>query len=311
MSRTKVERLLNLTAALRSTRRPLTRDEILQRVPGYPDDPESARRAFERDKDELRSMGVPIRVEGLAATSAEQVAYRIVPEEYVLADPGLDAEELTALQLAANAVKLDGVGGLEAFWKLGVESPGPDAPVDPVAHLRTDPRLEPLFAGIAEHHPVTFRYGDVDRTLEPHRIDFRNGHWYVSGHDVGRGEGRVFRVDRIDGDVRVERDRAFEPPVAPHPGLVDPPWRFGGDAAVTVDLVVDADRAAWAERHFGGDAVRARTPEGTQFAVEVSNLAAFRSFVLMFLDRAEIVAPPAVRDDLVAWLRASLDGSWS
>ncbi len=304
MSRTKVERLLNLTAALRSARRPLTRDELLQRVPGYPDDPESARRAFERDKDELRSMGVPIRVEGLADTAADQVAYRILPEEYVLADPGLEPEEITALHLAANAVRLDGIGGLEAFWKLGVDPPGPESEVDPVAHLSTDPRLQPLFAAVAEHHPVSFRYGDVDRVLEPHRIDFRNGHWYVAGHDVGRGEGRVFRVDRIDGDVRAERERSFTPPAAPHPGIVDPPWRIGGGPAVVVDLHVDADRASWAERHLGADAVRERGADGTRFAVEVTNVAAFRSFVLMFLDRAEVLGPAEVRDDIVAWLEA-------
>lgn len=311
MSRTKVERLLNLTAALRSARRPLTRDELLQRVPGYPDEPESARRAFERDKDELRSMGVPIRVEGLADTAADQVAYRILPEEYVLADPGLEPDEITALHLAANAVRLDGIAGLEAFWKLGVDTPGPETDVDPVAHLTTDPRLQPLFAAVAEHHPVEFRYGDVERVLEPHRIDFRSGHWYVAGHDAVRGEGRVFRVDRIDGEVRLERDRTFTPPSAPHPGIVEPPWRIGGGARQVVDLLVDADRASWAERHLGASAVRDRGPTGTTFAVEVTNLAAFRSFVLMFLERAEILGPPEVRDEFVAWLRSFRTGERS
>ena len=96
----------------------------------------------------------------------------------------------------------------------------------------------------------------------------------------------------------------FTPPAAPHPGIVDPPWRIGGGPAVVVDLHVDADRAAWAERHLGADAVRERGASGTRFAVEVTNVAAFRSFVLMFLDRAEVLGPPEVRDDIVAWLEA-------
>ena len=58
----KLERLLNLTAALLDTEMPLTAEEIWDRVGGYPDAKPSFRRAFERDKDELRAMGMPIEV---------------------------------------------------------------------------------------------------------------------------------------------------------------------------------------------------------------------------------------------------------
>src|SRR5688500_19700708 len=94
----KLERLLNLTALLLDARRPLPASEI-QRQLEYPEDKASFRRAFERDKDELRSMGIPIRVEKVPGTLPEVDGYRIPREEYALRDPGLTAEELAALHL--------------------------------------------------------------------------------------------------------------------------------------------------------------------------------------------------------------------
>ena len=58
----KLERLLNLTAALLDIPRPLTVEDIREAIPGYPDNEPSFRRSFERDKDDLREMGVPIEV---------------------------------------------------------------------------------------------------------------------------------------------------------------------------------------------------------------------------------------------------------
>ena len=61
----KLERLLNLTLLLLETERPLTIDELHEKVPGYPADPNSFRRSFERDKDDLREMGIPVQIEQL------------------------------------------------------------------------------------------------------------------------------------------------------------------------------------------------------------------------------------------------------
>ncbi len=85
----RLERLVNLTATLLDTRRPLTLDELSERVePRYPDDKTARRRQFERDKETLRELGVPIRVETVDGFGAEQ-AYRIHPDDYYL--PELDA----------------------------------------------------------------------------------------------------------------------------------------------------------------------------------------------------------------------------
>jgi proteasome accessory factor B len=56
----KSERLVNLTIALLATKRWLTKAEIFANVAGYSGDSEAKDRMFERDKDDLRSLGINI-----------------------------------------------------------------------------------------------------------------------------------------------------------------------------------------------------------------------------------------------------------
>ena len=104
----RLERLVNLVAALIDTPRPLTREEIRQRIEGYSEDADAFRRNFERDKDLLRQMGLPLATEPLDPNHPDEIGYRIPREQYELPDPGLDEHELTALRLASAAVQLDG-----------------------------------------------------------------------------------------------------------------------------------------------------------------------------------------------------------
>src|SRR5688500_13301573 len=156
----RLERLLNLLAALIDTERPLRREEIHDRVPGYPERDDSFRRQFERDKETLRQMGVPIAVEPLIAHSPEQgTGYRVHQRDYALADPGLTSEELTALHLAASSVRFLGEDAKGAISKLGgvpmIEADGANpagVEVPGVEHL------EPCFAAIAGNFTLTFGY---------------------------------------------------------------------------------------------------------------------------------------------------------
>jgi proteasome accessory factor B len=88
----RLERLTNLVATLLDTRRPLTLEEIVDLVPGYPDDKLSYRRQFERDKDTLRGIGIPVRLESVDELGPEQ-GYRIPPDEYYLPSLDLTADE--------------------------------------------------------------------------------------------------------------------------------------------------------------------------------------------------------------------------
>ena len=90
----RLERLTNLIAVLLDTRRPLTLEEIVERVPGYPPERESYRRQFERDKATLREIGVPVALEAVHAFDQEN-GYRIHREDY----------QLPALDLTDDAIK--------------------------------------------------------------------------------------------------------------------------------------------------------------------------------------------------------------
>lgn len=296
----KLERLLNLTAILLDTPIPLTAEDIRRRVDGYPPSDGAFRRTFERDKDDLRDLGVPLRVE--RALHRDVDAYRIRPEEYYLPDPGLDADELAALHLASLAVRLDGLGDREALWKLGgLAEAGVDVPL--VATLPADERLGPLFGAITERRRVRFCYRDEERRVDPHRLDFRRGRWYLTGFDHARGATRNFRVDRIDGPVEVTAEAAQPVAAGASPGLRLEGWRFGDDDPVEAELLVDAGRAVWVRRQLGDDAVAEERPDGSLvFRVPVVNRAAFRSFVLDLLDHAEVLGPPDLRAEVVAWL---------
>jgi proteasome accessory factor B len=115
----KLERLLNLTAALLETSKPLTASEVARRVYGYPEEKGAFRRTFERDKDDLREMGIPIELSEIIGTDPPETGYRIPKDQYYLRDPGLEPDELAALHLAASTVRLDGIEGAGGLWKLG------------------------------------------------------------------------------------------------------------------------------------------------------------------------------------------------
>ena len=105
----RLERLVNLVVALMDTPRPLTREELRQRVGGYSDDEDNFHRNFERDKDSLRQMGIPLVTALLDPNVPESgTGYRIPRSLYELPDPGLDDDELMAFFAAVRAVALEG-----------------------------------------------------------------------------------------------------------------------------------------------------------------------------------------------------------
>ena len=303
----RLERLTNLIATLLDTRRPLTLYEIVELVPGYPEEKVSYRRQFERDKDTLRGIGIPVRAEPVDALGSE-TGYRIPPDEYYLPPLALTPEEQAALHVAVTAVRLEGGAGREALWKLGgLEGEAATA----LAALPTVPALSPLFDAYRAHSPVAFGYRGEPRHVDPWGIVFRRGHWYVVGHDHDRGETRSFRIDRVDGDVEVGDPGGFEPPAGLEPGslLRDDPWQFGDDESVIARLRVDASQAGPVVEQVGEQAVVERGDDGgVVVELPVTNVDAFRSFVLGLLDAAEVLGPPALRDDMRAWLEAIAAG---
>ena len=322
-----MERLVNLVVALLDTQRPLTRDELRQRVGGYNEDEENFRRNFERDKELLRQMGMPLVAVPLDPSYPDgEVGYRIPRDLYELPDPGLSDDELLALRLAVPAVALDGSAqgaATTALWKLAGEGPaplsgtgdagerGPGGLVSPatrsgpLAEVPTDARVATLFGAVSERRVVRFVYSRLERQVNPWRLSYRQGKWYLAGYDRSRSGERLFRVDRIEGGVEaVGKAGAFDRPseVAAGP---PPPWRLGDDEEIVVQLRVDASQRPFVSAVAGEGAIAATEPDGAAvYQLSVTNRVALRSFVLGLLDHAQVIGPPEVRDDMVSWLRS-------
>ena len=123
----KSERLVNLTIALLATKRYLTKSEIFRSIEGYEGNEESKERMFERDKDDLRTLGIEIEVGGLDPLFNDEAGYRIKPENYALDLGEISGTDIALLSLAAqawNGAALDS-GAHTALLKLksmGIES---------------------------------------------------------------------------------------------------------------------------------------------------------------------------------------------
>lgn len=294
----KLERLLNLTAALLSTPRPLSAQDLRERIGGYPESKAAFRRSFERDKDDLRSMGVPIRVESVPGTDPPVDGYRILADEYAGRDIRLEPDELAALHLAAGLVHLEGGVG-EGLWKLGSDS-DMAVPASAIGRVPFDDALSTLVRAASEQLSVSFRYNDTDRRVEPWRLSFTRGHWYLIGWDLGRDDERVYRVDRIADRVELGDAATHAVGQISDPGAMKG-WELGDGEPYMAKLLVDADQAAWARHAIGRDG-EPRSDGSVVFALPVRNKDAFRSFALSFLDHAEVLEPSELRDDLVGWL---------
>lgn len=304
------ERLLNLLSLLSERSGHLTLKQIRAELRGqYPDDDAAARARFERDKADLRRLGVDIDVVTLGGDTAGEGAYSIDQRSHELADVGLTPDEERAVHVALATVRLGASAGDEAMWKLGGER-ALGADVARIELPLEQRLLEPLSRGVFERRLLTFDYFGESRVVEPHGILARAGFWYVVGHDRLRGARRVFRLDRIEGDVALGDDAdAFERPDGLDLSAIVPTeldmLAAGDDAETQAEVLVDAALALQVESELGADAVRERRADGSVVVVvPCANRAAFRTWLLAMVEKAEVLGPPSVRAHVVEWLTA-------
>jgi proteasome accessory factor B len=211
MSRRKTERLLGLVVCLLSSERYLTALQIRAAVPGYPESFEAFKRMFERDKEELRELGIPLET-GSNSPLDEEAGYRIPRQAYVLPEIRLEPDEAAVLSLAAGVWRRAELAGAAAGALLKLRAAGVDAEETPQPGI--EPRLQageaafgPLWQAVRDRRPATFAYRAAGRSepqqrhLEPWGVVNRHGRWYVAGHDRDRDAVRVFRLSRIEGPV--------------------------------------------------------------------------------------------------------------
>ncbi|HLT95268.1 MAG TPA: WYL domain-containing protein [Acidimicrobiia bacterium] len=298
-----IERLLNLLAFLLTTSRPVTADEIRNRVAGYENSSDEAfHRMFERDKDLLRRIGIPLELSEGNGWGIE-AGYVIDPDAYRLPDPGLTDEERAALALAARVVRLGGgPAAPEALLKLGGVGPGGGSePLGADLGYPAD-RLGDLFAAVTERRVVTFDYRNREREVRPYGLAHRRGHWYLVG-DAG-GETRVYRVDRMESVQVGSEPEAFDrPPDFDLRAAVDSqPWEAGPDTQIIATVEFDPELAWWAARTLRVD------HESGPLTVDlpVANVDAFIGWILSFDDAAVVTGPPELREQIVERVRAAI-----
>lgn len=213
----KTERLLNLVIALLHTRRPLTKARIRQAVPQYQESSaEAFDRMFERDKDELRDLGIPLRTESVSHVFEDDLGYRIDRSEYALPDIAFEPDELAVLGLASRAWSQATLAGPAAQALRKLESGGSERDDAAVAGmeslLRTpDPAFESVRAAVQARTPITFAYRKAgeqvidQRRVQPWRLSSWRGRWYLTGYDLDRAAERIFRLSRVQGTATALR----------------------------------------------------------------------------------------------------------
>jgi proteasome accessory factor B len=307
------ERILSLLLALLYTERPLTIEELRTSVPGYEAiaEFESFRRQFERDKQVLVNLGVTIdKVTG--DPDQGQVGYQVDRKRYYLDVPPLTTDELAALRIAITLIDagdhgvdaLLRLGGLEPPERAGDTAAALPASPGPVAEVPMAEGIGVLFDAVVNNRSVEFTYPKGGtRRVHPLRMDLVGDHWMLTTHDLDQRARRVFRVDKIIAITSVGANQSFRrdpDEVVPKPAI---PLYFEVDEPIEAIVHVNADQAASAVRQAGQRASVAWNDDGSVvLGIPTTNRAALRWFVLEWLEHAELLGPPELRDDLVAWL---------
>ncbi|MEY3094172.1 MAG: hypothetical protein RLZZ317_675 [Actinomycetota bacterium] len=223
MSSAKTERLINLTMALLASRRFMTKSEIFRRVAGYSGNQETKERMFERDKDDLRSLGIEIEVGGHDPLFEDEPGYRITPEAYQLPASQFNAHELgliaTALGLWRESEFEDTSHSVSRrFQSIGVTPQEPEGLT--LGEVSIDETgLVEIADALADRQGIRFEYrksGSQDaemRRVNPMGLSAWKGSWYLVAEDLERGDIRAFKLSRfVSGIERIGKIANYEIP---------------------------------------------------------------------------------------------------
>ena len=324
MATAKVERLLNLVIALLATRSYLTAEKIRTTVVGYGDSPsdDAFSRMFERDKNELRDLGIPLETGKVSGFDTVE-GYRINPDTYALPAIDLTREEAAAVAVAVQLwqspeLRANAEGAVAKLHAAGVEvDPNQaDVLVAPPTALpgmhRAEPALGALMDAVQAGQAVQFGHRPspvepyVTRTVEPWGVVTHAGRWYLVGHDRDRNAVRTFRMSRIAPEVQ---------PIGPADAVTRPDT--ADLRAIVADAVGDApsglqariwvaDGRAVALRRAGTVLTREALAgrDGDIIGVDMGTHDRLAREIAGYGADAIVLDPPSLRDDVVARLSA-------
>jgi proteasome accessory factor B len=207
VSSQKTERLINLTLALLATKRHLSKSEIFSKIPGYEGSQETKERMFERDKEELRALGIQIEVSSSDPLFEDDLGYLIDGNSMQFGVNEFSKEELLLLTMAANlwhesTLEMDSKSALLKIQSLSgpVDS---DVTSSPRVRLNEDTELlMKAFSAIENSQTLGFVYAGKDRVVKPYGLITNGGFWYLIADE--KGVVKSFKMVRIEGKLTVD-----------------------------------------------------------------------------------------------------------
>ena len=329
MASDRTERLLNLVLCLTSTRRPIPRETLRDIVPGYADSASDTafQRMFERDKDDLRGLGIP--VETVSTPDGEVIGYLIPHDSFWLPELNLTHQQIAILGLAAQAWSQAALGAraTHAVRRLEAASAGlrghaqddggsPSNVVWAVQPTAGERALPALWEAIRTRTALSFDYRGLrdvaarNRTVQPWGVIGKSGGWYLVGWDVDRGDTRVFRTSRMTSLPVLKGDpAAYQIPSIDLVGVdIDGMVEADADATSVMGAEVALAPGAGA-RIRRGSHVRTNPSAAVPPGWEVVDVGAFEESDLVaqvaaIANQARILAPPELQDRVLAHLEA-------
>jgi proteasome accessory factor B len=315
-STAKTERLLNLLIMLLVQRHYVSKNRIREIL--YADAPSSDafEKSFERDKEELRSLGVPIEVGQMDPYFDDEPGYRIRADEFALPEISLEPDEASVVALATRVWEHARLAEAttDAVAKLTAAGLELDLQALEIAQPRLtadEPSFDMFWEATLARRPVTFDYRrpgypePLTRHLEPWGVVRYSGRWYVVGKDTDRGEERVFRLSRVVGRARM---------TGPAGSFVVPPGTDVRETARRLEPSTPTEEAVILLRP-GAGAVLRRT--ATSIEPDVAGpdestpwdrlrlTGAQADELLAFGPDLYVEGPPALRDQVVSRLRTA------
>ena len=302
----KSERLINLTIALLATKRFITKSEIFKTIEGYEGSSESKERMFERDKDDLRSLGIEIEVGSFDPLFNDEAGYRIKQERYQLDLGDITALEISLLSLAAQAwqgASLDDAAqrALVKLHSLGIAVDEANLSVSIPFLSDGGLDLPKITHAIAEHQILEFIYRNHDLSEENRRVvpiglSTRSGYWYLTGVDQSIEEVRTFRFDRVIGSFTVKKG----------PKNFETPENFDSqnlfERVESFDAVVDVRRGKGTSLRALASSTKS-IGEWDQLQIPILDVKSLSALILWHGDDVYVHSPVELRESIVSSLK--------
>ncbi|MDJ0343777.1 WYL domain-containing protein [Streptomyces sp. H10-C2] len=309
MAIAKAERLMNLALCLMNTRRPVSKRELRESIEAYHEmvSDDAFNRMFERDKDDLRELGLII--ETVESVDGE-VGYLARRDRNRLPEIALDAEEAAALSLAAKVWQQARLaeaasGALQKLRAAGVPFEDTHSALEP--RIPTpEPAFEPLMVATRERRAVSFDYRKANavrpepRQVEPWALECWRGHWYLAGWDRDRDAVRVYRLSRISGKVR-SRAGAFSAPVPDHVDVRAAVASWAGEGATATARIRLRRESGYPLR---AKAVTSEPVDAEWDELEIPYGHGLDAWLVEFGPDVVVLEPAELRADVVDRLRA-------